>query len=407
MKGMGLCLQCPFIQSRHCKSHKVMGMPTPFYLSSFYFFYFALLGVLAPYLGLYLESRGLNAVEIAQLVALMLGTKIIAPNIWGALADRYQARLGLVRMGSLCTAGGYLLFLWAESFWTFALAIFVFTFFWNAILAQFEVLTLFALGSQRDRYSRIRLWGSIGFIASVGGLGGFLEVFGMHWFPWLTLLIIGAIALSSFAPLQEPFIQNETSTSAIGFWRQCLAPGIWPFFAVCFLLQLSHAAYYTYFSLYLATLGYGEGMIGALWSLGVLAEVLLFIYMHHWFARWSMVSIMLCALGLTALRWILIAGLSESLPLLLLAQTLHALSFGAMHAVSIRYVHQVFAPRFQGRAQALYSAIGFGAGGAVGALACAALYASSGSYQVTFWFSVLVILPCLLCAARLRRHVHD
>jgi PPP family 3-phenylpropionic acid transporter len=370
-------------------------------LSAFYFVYFALLGVLAPYLGLYLSARDFDAAEIAQLVALMMATKVIAPNVWGALADRFQVHLLLVRLGAGMTLFGYVLFLLADGFWRFALAIVFFTFFWNAILAQFEVITLFSLGERRDRYSRIRLWGSVGFIVSVGGFGFLLERFGIAWFPWLTLAIIATIMLASAAALPQPRLPPEDVRAGAQFWRICADPRVWMFFVVCFLLQLSHGPYYTYFSLFLASLGYGESMIGALWSLGVLAEVILFVYMHRWFEYSNLRSIMLIALSLTALRWLLIALAAETLPVLLVAQCLHALSFGAMHAASIRYVHRSFAPRYHGRAQALYSSVGFGAGGACGALLSGAIHSGTGSYAWSFGVGFVVALLCIAFTLRI------
>lgn len=359
-------------------------MRTDVRLSFFYFVYFALLGLLAPYLGLYLEAEGFSAVEIAELSALMMATKIIAPNVWGAVADHYQNRMRLVRIGAFATLVGYLLFLVADGFWFYALAIVVFSFFWNAILPQFEVVTLHSLAERRDRYSRIRLWGSLGFIASVSGLGAWFDLFGLHWFPWLTLTVVIIIAATSLMSFSEPILARSAPDQAARFWQRCRAPAVRTFFLTSFLLQCSHGAYYTYFSLYLAQLGYGETAIGALWSLGVLAEVVLFIYMHRWLALSSPRAIMLCALTLTLLRWLLIAGFADSFSVLVFAQLLHALSFGAMHAVSIRFVHQMFVPEHQGRAQALYSSVGFGAGGAAGALFSGWLFMYAQNYAAAF-----------------------
>ena len=100
-----------------------------------------------------------------------MGTRIIAPNLWGWLADRSGQRLRISRGGALLTLVVFSAAFWIEGFWAWALLIFGFSFFWNAVLPQFEVITLNALGSARHSYSRVRLWGSIGFIAAVVGLG--------------------------------------------------------------------------------------------------------------------------------------------------------------------------------------------------------------------------------------------
>ncbi|MCH2159039.1 MAG: MFS transporter [Oleiphilaceae bacterium] len=358
-------------------------------LSVFYFAYFALLGVMAPYLGLFLESEGFSAAEIGQLTGLLMATKVIAPNVWGLIADRTQKRLLLIRLGAFLTLVSYLGFFFAESFWYYALMIIAFSFFWNAILAQFEVITLHNLGADVDRYSLVRVWGSIGFVVAVIALGYIFEERGVGLFPIALLIIMSGIALSTCMRFDEPVAQqgHEISHSLSEDLKRNRA---YLFFVICFLLQFSHAAYYSYFSLYMEQLGYDKLSIGIFWALGVIAEVALFFVMHHWHRKHAVPLIMGIALLFSALRWAMIAGASEYILVLVIAQLLHAFSFGAMHAVSIRFVHEHFHAKNQGRAQALYSSLGFGLGGFVGAFVIAALVEESG-YANLFWISSLIV----------------
>src|SRR5690606_22961750 len=117
--------------------------PTPYWrLSGFYFFYFATLGALMPYWSLYLQDRGFDAPAIGSLLALLAVTKIVAPYLWGWVADHSGRRMVMIRIASLasvlCFAGVFFPggFLWL------ALVMFLFSFFWNAGLPQFEVTTL-------------------------------------------------------------------------------------------------------------------------------------------------------------------------------------------------------------------------------------------------------------------------
>jgi PPP family 3-phenylpropionic acid transporter len=98
-------------------------------LSTFYLFYFALLGVMAPYMGLYFESRGLSLTEIGQLSAILMLTKVFAPNIWAEVADRIGHRLFIVRLGALLSLLSFTSFFFAEKFWQFAVIIFAYSFF--------------------------------------------------------------------------------------------------------------------------------------------------------------------------------------------------------------------------------------------------------------------------------------
>jgi len=358
-------------------------------LSTFYFVYFSLLGIMAPYLGLYLEEQGFSLLEIAQLSSLLMLTKIVAPLLWGSLADRYQNRIYLVRLGAMMAMVCYFGFFVAEQFWHYALIIVLFSFFWNAILPQFEVVTLISLGGQRDRYSRIRLWGSIGFIISVVAMGWAFEKLGIYLFPLSLLVIVAAIFLASlfqFNETEEPIVKP---VAAPGLWQQLKRRDTQLFFLSCFLLQASHGAYYTYFSIFLESIGYEKTHIGWLWGLGVFAEVIIFIVMHHWFARHSIKTIMLISLAITSLRWGLTSYYAEVFWVLVGSQCLHAFSFGAMHAAAIKFVDLNFDVRTQGRAQALYSSLSFGLGGAVGAL-LSGLIVVKTSYEMIFVVSAIM-----------------
>ena len=138
-------------------------------LSGFYFLYFGALGALVPYWGLYLQDQGLTPLAIGELMAILTGTKLVAPNVWGWLADRTGAGMRLVRLACLLAALTFMAIFLARSFWTIAAVMFVASFFWNAALPQMEAITFNHLGPRANRYASVRLWGSIGFILTVAG----------------------------------------------------------------------------------------------------------------------------------------------------------------------------------------------------------------------------------------------
>ena len=113
-------------------------------LSSFYLFYFAALGALVPFWTLYLNTLGFNAVEIGQLMAIPTATKIIAPYIWGWLGDHIGRRMAIVRAGSFLAFLTFLLVFWLSGYSGIALAMSLFSFFWNAVLPQVDPLDLLA-----------------------------------------------------------------------------------------------------------------------------------------------------------------------------------------------------------------------------------------------------------------------
>ncbi|MEC9083621.1 MAG: MFS transporter [Pseudomonadota bacterium] len=336
-------------------------------LSNLYFWFFALLGGLLPYWSLYLEGQGYSYLQIATLMATIQLTKIVAPSVWGYIGDRTGHRVRLVRFGaifgSLFFAGVFL----EPGFYGLLLVMLVFTFFWNAILPLYEVITLRVLGKHRDKYGKVRLWGSVGFIGAVALVGGLLELVEIQYLPWLLLPVFAGIAVSAFLVPSERGERKQQSAPVGSLKAIVTHPAVIAFFAMNFLLQVSHGAYYTFFSIHLEQHGYGKLAIGLLWSLGVIAEIGLFLIMHRLSRRFSVRQVVLGALVLTMIRWGLIAELTSVLPVLIFAQLLHAASYGALHAVSVQYIQGFFGKHHHGQGQALYSGLTFGAGGATGA----------------------------------------
>ena len=336
-------------------------------LSGFYFWYFALLGALIPYWGLFLRERGFDAVAIGELMAILMATKVVAPNIWGWLGDHLGHRMQIVRIASLVSVVVFAGMFWSESFWAIALVMTLYSFFWNASLPQFEVVTFTYLKERVARYAQIRVWGSIGFILTVIVLGALVEWRGPEIVLPSLLAIFVAIWLSSLVvrdPDPDPHPQEQPSLTAI-----LKKPAILGFFAAVFLMQASHGPYYAFYSIFMKDHGYSETLIGQLWAIGVVAEVALFMVMHHLLDRFGARRVLVVSLVLAAARWLLIGYFADSLTLLLFAQLMHAATFGTFHAASIHLVYHYFRGRHKGRGQALYSSVSFGAGGAVGSLA--------------------------------------
>ncbi len=341
----------------------------PYYwrLSAFYFFYFASLGGLLPYWSLYLHTIGFDTQAIGELIAIILATKIIAPNIWGWIADHTGRHIALVRLSSFLAALSFLgVLLAGDSYLWLALITALFSFFWNAALPQFEATTFALLGTEAHRYSHIRLWGSIGFIVTVALFGWLFQYVSITLLPLLLVgLFIGIWVTTLLIPEK---ITVQQSIAPQSFYQVLKNPTIIALFFICFLMQASHAPYYTFYSIYLEEQGYTRDIIGQLWALGVIAEVGAFLIMHRLLTRFSLNSLLIISLGLTGIRWLLIGYYAESLAILLFAQLLHAASFGLYHGVVMQFIRQKFTDSHQGRAQALYSSLSFGVGGAVGSL---------------------------------------
>ena len=375
--------------------------PIPYYwrLSSFYLFYFALLGTLVPYWSLYLRDAGFAAAQIGLLMAIPQITKLGAPNLWGWLADRTGQRLRVIRTGNLLAAIIFTGVFVADGFWSMVIVLAGFSFFWNAVLAQFEVITLETLGDRSHRYSQVRLWGSVGFIAAVLAVGALLDVLPVSVLPWLlwgSLWLIWFCTL--FLPAGSAAVKLHTGGS---LWAILQQPGVLAFFFCAFLMQLSHGPYYTFYTIHLVDLGISRTVAGMLWALGVVAEVGLFLLMHWLLVRVPLKVIVVSSLLLASLRWLLIGSVGDSLFWLALAQLLHAATFGSFHAAAMAWLHRTFVGGHAGQGQALYSSLGFGAGWAVGAGLSGVVWTALGADS--FYLAALVaLLAAGLAAVRLR-----
>jgi PPP family 3-phenylpropionic acid transporter len=346
-------------------------------LSGFYLFYFATIGVIVPYWPLYLQSLSFSPREIGELMAVVMATKIIAPNIWGWIADHTGQRMLIVRAGSLLAIVFFVGVFFGQSYLWMAGVMAAFSFFWNATLPQFEATTFSHLGEQTHRYSSIRLWGSIGFVIAAIVLGWQLEVQGAGGLPAVLLGLFIAIWLISL--LVPERAAGHLKLDELHLFEVLKRPEVLALIVIVFLMQLSHGPYYTFYTIYMEAHGYSRTLIGWLWALGVIAEIVVFLFMHRLIPAFGLRGLLLFSLALAALRWCLLAWFVDSLIIMILNQVLHAATFGIYHAAAIQYFHIYFKGRHQGRGQALYSSMSFGAGGALGALLGGYAWAGFGS----------------------------
>jgi PPP family 3-phenylpropionic acid transporter len=336
-------------------------------LSSYYFFYFAFIGAFSPYFGLYLQSLAFSAWDIGLLMSLLQMMRLIAPYAWGWLADHLGTRTPIVRLTALLSIVAFAGLFFTRDFAGVFFAMAGLAFFWGAALPLVESVTLSHLGAARTAdYGRIRLWGSIGFICAVLGVGYLLDWLPLASLLWMCLAILVALlASSTLVPEALP----EVQVGAAPALRDMLGRReVRALFGACFCMSAAHGALYVFYSILLVDAGYSKSLVGWMWTLGVLAEILVFARLPQLFGRWSLRVVLLVSFGCAIVRFLMIGWGVAWLPLVIVAQLLHGATFGAYHAASVAAVNRWFTGRLQARGQALYSAISFGAGGMVGGL---------------------------------------
>jgi PPP family 3-phenylpropionic acid transporter len=378
-------------------------------IAGFYFFYYAFVGMFAPYWSLYLKSIHFDAIEIATLMSIQPVMRMIAPNIWGWLADGgYDTvmrsircgntlpsaapapggyappsrsatgkRLQVVQIAATLSAVSYLGVFATTSFWGMFLVLGLMSFFWSASMPLVEATTLSYLGKHSARYGRLRSWGSVGFIISVVGLGYAFDYIAIAWLLWAGVVCeLGILIFSRQIPSTD-VLAHHTDHQPV---RQIiLQPRVLALFSACFLMSVAHGPYYTFYSIYLVEHGYAKSAVGGLWALGVICEIGVFFLMP-WLARhFGFTRILLVSFSAAVVRFMLIGWGVDFLSLLLVAQVLHAATFGAYHAASVGLVHEFFKGRHQSKGQAMFGSITYGAGGVLGGLASGPIWQHYGA----------------------------
>ncbi len=361
-------------------------------LSGFYFTYFALLGALFPYWSLYLESLGFSASEIGLLLAIPMVTKVIAPNVWGWLADHTGKRLQVIRYGSAAAFLSFAIIFIDQNFGMLVLVLGAYSFFWNAVLPQHEVITVGFLERNPEQYGRVRVWGSVGFILTVIGCGSWFQLQGIDNFPIAGAALLVAIWVSSLW-IPDNGVSAKKVQTANNFIDECARPVVIAFLIAGCLLQVAHGVYYSFFSIYMESLGFTRTSIGLFWAIGVGAEIITFIFMHHFLLRAGVRAILIFSVVMAVIRWILIGHLAGVTAVLVIAQAMHAFTFGTFHSAAIESVRRLFSPGNQGKGQAIYSAASFGAGGAIGSIAGGYIWEVNPVFSYDF-----AALVCLIAA---------
>ncbi len=380
-------------------------------LASFYFSYLAVLGAFSPYIGPFLKSRGFTGWEIGVVMSVWYGTRIFAPPLWSAAVSRARTPIGWLRGGCLAGTVAFAVLVLPLPFAATFLSIGLFAAFYNAVLPQFEALTLATIETRRSAYGRIRVWGSVGFVIANVGYGYLLQQFGYGWLAWLLLptqMLMIASAIGNRYPAQA-LGATMPAPPMQGFWatiqpRLRRAELRW-FLIAGLLMQIAHGPFYVFFSLFLSRHGYSAGTIGSIWAVGVIAEILMFLAMPRVLARHSAPWVMLVCFAAGIVRWLITAGLPDILAVIVVAQLLHALTFAAFHSAGMHIIGKHFEGRDAMHGQALLYGFSSGIGGVTGALLAAALWeniAPAASFVSASVVSVLGMLAVrrLLAANR-------
>ena len=335
---------------------------------SFFFLYFAYVGLVSPYASLFFLDRGFNVIEIAVLMSMLQITRIVGPFSWGWLSDYLSNRVGIIRFCACLAALVFVCIFFLNSYMAFFVWMFVLHTILSSLMPLGESATVHALfkdNSFDKRYGRLRLWGSIGFIAMVLVAGELFQRKGIELYPIVGMIVLSLLALITFL-LHEPKMERRKMVKG-ELLVVLFNPDVRWFLLSGFFMIFAHAALYVFYSLYLSNLGYNKFQIGLFWALGVFAEVIFFYFQSKVLSRLDAEVVLQASFGVGVVRFALIA-LYPLTPVLIFAQILHAGTFAAHHSAATKLLQRWFTGSLQARGQALMATISYGLGGTLGGL---------------------------------------
>jgi MFS transporter, PPP family, 3-phenylpropionic acid transporter len=373
-------------------------------LSRFYFSYYFFVGAFVPYWGLYLQSEHFSATDIGILMSLFQISRIFAPNFWGWLADHTGKRAQWIKLTSFLGLCGFMAVFWAHGFFWLFFVMAALSLFTSSTLPLAESLTLAHLATTNGHYSRIRMWGSLGFIVASVVLGFVIDASGIKSVLWFLLLVQMTLFALSYTLPDPKLVAHENDHFSI--WQVIKHPNVIALLIGCSLMVTAHGVLYNFYSIYLSQHGYSKGTIGLLWAVGVVCEIGIFMLMPKIMNRYSLKTILIVSLALAVVRFSLIGVAIDHLWLLILAQSLHAATFGSFHAASVEVITQFFKGRHQAKGQAIYNSVAYGIGGTIGGISGGYALQYLGGQQTFMLAAIFPLIGLIVIGAGLKLSHH-
>lgn len=336
--------------------------PSPFgWISQYFIGFFFAYGVYLPFWSLWFADQGVSATDIGLLVGIGFATRCVANIVITPRVHKAEHLLPALRW---LTLAGLLFvafhFFTGGSFWLMALATILFNLCCGPIIPLSDATANYYAKRNMLDYGRARLWGSVAFIGGSTVVGFLVAQYGASMILYTALfglLVCWLISLRNTKPM--PVTEHHEAAERLKLTALLREWPVVKFLLLMALIQGSHAAYYSFSSIYWKESGHSEDVIGYLWSLGVVAEVLVFALSKRLFSGWSLRTLFVIAsLGVMA-RWGLTAS-TTAIVALVAIQLLHGVTFAMSHIAAIQYIQH--APQNKMVAlQALYNAIPLGA----------------------------------------------
>jgi MFS transporter, PPP family, 3-phenylpropionic acid transporter len=369
--------------------------------SIYYFIYYGAMSILFPYMALFYKAQGLTGSQIGLLAAISPIISFFGAPLWTGAADASRRHklmavssiLGVVIISfifpNVATFGGLFLMI---CLWAFFYAP-------SGSLVDSAVLAL--LGDRRERFGRIRAWGTIGYGLIAPFAGGLIDRLGLRWAFWgyAILMLLGLLIL-----VRIPFRQGQSAGSFRGGVRRLFANQAWMLFLVMvFIAGIGMATINNYLFLYMQSLGASKTLMGFALTVSTISEIPAMFFSDRLLRRFGARGMLVIAMATIGLRLICYSLTTQAWGVLVI-QLVHGLTFAAIYTAGVHFADQVAPPGMKATTQGMFSGTLMGFGSAAGGFLGGILmdhYSPGGMYAFAGMLVLVGLVAFLLVERRI------
>ncbi|MGE6663866.1 MFS transporter [Paenibacillus xylanexedens] len=349
-----------------------------------FFAYFGSFAIIIPLSGLYLSLNGFSKKEIGLILGIAILARVLGPLTFTVLTLKLKNLYNIVFFQCLLLLASSLLGLFTSGKAATMIALSLTNIFWISILPNLETIALTVLKDNMGKYSKVRMWGSVGFIIISLTLSEIMIKAGSNWF-WYALILMNVVLILSLQQLSRLIKFKATAQKVNSFF---IEKRLIVYYSVFFLFELSHAPYHGFFSILLLDKGHSGFTIGFLIALAVICEIIAFGKASVLLNRYTTDRLLIiCALA-ASLRWTITEMFTSSLLMIIVAQLLHAFTFAIVHVCAMKVLSENSDELIIAKRQTTYTVITMGLGAALGSYLAGQLWDLSAGSGTSSFISV-------------------
>ena len=359
---------------------------------------FLIIGIYVPFLPTWLEGRGLSPEQVGLVFAMALWARIPIGLTLAAIAEHTGRRKPIIILASIGILSGFYVFQFLDGYFALLIGWLIVGTLLTSVIPLVDSMVLLSVNSHNADYGRIRLWGSISFIAASVLGGYYLQGRGAET---VLYMLIAASLFAVIASLGLPTITTQPRRAKrLAMFDLLHSKRFVTFILTTATLQASHAALYGFATISWLAAGISESVVGMLWAEGVLAEIALFTFGRKIMKRFEVWQVLALAAVAGIIRWSVL-GSTASLPWLVAVQGLHAFTFAATHLAAVIYISREIPEDQSATAQGMYDGV------AMGLVFGVAMFLAGWAYEIhaakAFYIMALFSAGGIVGAIALRR----